>query len=105
MERHSRRQSADRQHQDYRDGGSREAAMTWPEPVRVGLLGGFRVWVGPRHVGDDRWRLRKARSLVKLLALSPGPPPRAGHGVVVAGTRSAVHLQQPPSGPPRRPPR
>ena len=47
-------------------------AMGGPGAVRIGLLGGFRVWVGPRLVGEDRWRLRKARSLVKLLALSPG---------------------------------
>jgi predicted ATPase/DNA-binding SARP family transcriptional activator/DNA-binding CsgD family transcriptional regulator len=45
--------------------------MGGPEAVRIGLFGGFRVWVGPRLVGEDGWRLRKARSLVKLLALSP----------------------------------
>ena len=43
-----------------------------PEVVRIELLGGFGVWVGPRVIGEDQWRLRKARSLVKLLALSPG---------------------------------
>ena len=46
--------------------------MGGPEAVRIGLFGGFRVWVGPRLVGEDGWRLRKARSLVKLLALSEG---------------------------------
>jgi predicted ATPase/DNA-binding SARP family transcriptional activator/DNA-binding CsgD family transcriptional regulator len=40
--------------------------------MRIKLLGGFRVWVGPRVIEEDAWRLRKARSLVKLLALSPG---------------------------------
>jgi len=36
------------------------------------LLGGFRVSVGNRSVGERAWRLRKAASLVKLLALAPG---------------------------------
>src|SRR5215218_8233888 len=40
--------------------------------VRVWLLGGFRVSVGPRAITQDAWRLRKAASLVKLLALAPG---------------------------------
>jgi len=38
----------------------------------VELLGGFRVSVGSRAVGEDGWRLRKARGLVALLALEPG---------------------------------
>lgn len=42
------------------------------EPVRVHLLGGFAVSVGGRPVADDAWRLRKAKGLVKLLALAPG---------------------------------
>jgi two-component SAPR family response regulator len=42
------------------------------EVVRIGLLGGFRLSVGPRLIEEDRWRLRKARSLLKLLALAPG---------------------------------
>ena len=42
------------------------------EVVRIGLLGGFRVWVGPRLIEEDQLRLRKARSLLKLLALAPG---------------------------------
>ncbi len=42
-----------------------------PEAVRVWLLGGFRVSVGSRKVGEGQWRLRKAASLIKLLALSP----------------------------------
>jgi predicted ATPase/DNA-binding SARP family transcriptional activator/DNA-binding CsgD family transcriptional regulator len=40
--------------------------------VRVWLLGGFRVSVGPRTIEQDQWRLRKAAALVKLLALSSG---------------------------------
>lgn len=42
-----------------------------PEAVRVWLLGGFRVSVGPRTIEKEVWRLRKAASLVKLLALAP----------------------------------
>jgi predicted ATPase/DNA-binding SARP family transcriptional activator/DNA-binding CsgD family transcriptional regulator len=43
-----------------------------PEAVRIRLLGGFGVSVGPRIVGEKEWRLRKAGSLIKLLALAPG---------------------------------
>jgi DNA-binding SARP family transcriptional activator len=49
----------------------REASKE-PEAVRVRLLGGFRVSVGDRSIGEDEWRLRKAAGLVKLLALEPG---------------------------------
>jgi DNA-binding SARP family transcriptional activator len=42
------------------------------EGVRVWLLGGLRISVGPRTIEQDRWRLRKAAALVKLLALTPG---------------------------------
>ena len=41
------------------------------EAVRIRLLGGFEVSVGTRIIGEDEWRLRKVRSLVKLLALTP----------------------------------
>ena len=40
--------------------------------LRVFLLGEFRVEVEGQIVGDSAWRLRKARSLVKILALAPG---------------------------------
>jgi predicted ATPase/DNA-binding SARP family transcriptional activator/DNA-binding CsgD family transcriptional regulator len=43
-----------------------------PEVIRIGLLGGFRVSVGSRAIEEGAWRLRKAASLVKLLALAPG---------------------------------
>ncbi|HWS80494.1 MAG TPA: hypothetical protein VN178_05665 [Rubrobacter sp.] len=43
-----------------------------PEAVRVWLLGGFRLSVGSRTIGEERWRRRKAPALVKLLALAPG---------------------------------
>ena len=38
--------------------------------VHVALLGGFSVTVNGQPV-PDRWRLRKAKTLVKLLALAP----------------------------------
>jgi predicted ATPase/DNA-binding SARP family transcriptional activator/DNA-binding CsgD family transcriptional regulator len=66
MDRRSRRTAVQQHHRS----APTEDATDRPEPVRIGLFGGFRVWVGPRLVGEDRWRLRKARSLVKLLALS-----------------------------------
>jgi predicted ATPase/DNA-binding SARP family transcriptional activator/DNA-binding CsgD family transcriptional regulator len=42
------------------------------DPLRIYLLGGFRVTVDSRTVDDRCWGRRKARSLVKLLALAPG---------------------------------
>ena len=42
------------------------------EELRIWMLGGFRVSVGPRVIEHDEWRLRKATSLLKLLALQPG---------------------------------
>ena len=39
--------------------------------MRVQLLGGFRVSVGPRTIEPSEWRLKKAAALVKLLALAP----------------------------------
>src|SRR5215207_9951441 len=43
-----------------------------PETLRIWLLGGFRVSVGSRSIEEQEWHLRKARSLLKVLALSPG---------------------------------
>src|SRR4051794_28240214 len=40
--------------------------------MRIGLLGGFSVQHDGTDVPETAWRLRKARSLVKLLALAPG---------------------------------
>src|SRR5437660_1184815 len=40
--------------------------------LRISLLGGFTVSARQGEVAEERWRLRKSRSLVKLLALSPG---------------------------------
>ena len=43
-----------------------------PGPVRIRLLGEFRVSVGSKTVEERDWRLRKPAALVKLLALAPG---------------------------------
>ena len=40
-------------------------------PVRIALLGGFTVSVDGIGV-SERWRLRKAKTIVKLVALAPG---------------------------------
>jgi predicted ATPase/DNA-binding SARP family transcriptional activator len=37
----------------------------------ISLLGAFSITVGGHVIPDDAWRLRKAKSLVKLLALAP----------------------------------
>ncbi|MEU1408808.1 BTAD domain-containing putative transcriptional regulator [Streptomyces sp. NPDC005728] len=42
------------------------------DEVRIRLLGGFAVAVADRPVAAGAWRLRKARSVLKLLCLSPG---------------------------------
>jgi DNA-binding SARP family transcriptional activator len=39
--------------------------------IQISLLGGFSVMIDGEPV-PDRWRLRKAKTLVKLLALAPG---------------------------------
>src|SRR5438128_9050049 len=40
--------------------------------VTIGLLGGFTADVDGVDVRPGAWRLKKARELVKLLALAPG---------------------------------
>ena len=40
-------------------------------PLHVRLLGGFSVATGDGVVEERAWRLRKAKTLVKLLALAP----------------------------------
>ncbi|MBI3967531.1 MAG: hypothetical protein HY329_17990 [Chloroflexi bacterium] len=42
------------------------------DDLRIQLLGGLQVRVGPRPVHESEWRLRKTKSLVKLLALACG---------------------------------
>jgi DNA-binding SARP family transcriptional activator len=56
------------------EGATRSGSPTGerPEAARVRLLGGFRVSVGSRTIEDGHWRLKKAASLVKVLALAPG---------------------------------
>jgi DNA-binding SARP family transcriptional activator len=39
--------------------------------LAIHLLGEFRVSVGPRTIAEREWTVRKAKSLVKLLALAP----------------------------------
>src|SRR5581483_6379618 len=39
--------------------------------LRIEMLGGFRVAARGRTVEESAWRLRKARALIKLLALTP----------------------------------
>src|SRR4051812_24781564 len=41
------------------------------KPVQIRLFGAFAVQVGDQVVPEGAWRLRKGKSLVKLLALSP----------------------------------
>ncbi|HEU5419800.1 MAG TPA: BTAD domain-containing putative transcriptional regulator [Streptosporangiaceae bacterium] len=53
------------------DHGSRRAAGR-TAPVEVRLLGGFGLRVNGQDVPTKTWRLRKARHVVALLALSPG---------------------------------
>src|SRR3954471_5789349 len=43
-----------------------------PPRVHMSLLGGFAVDVGATAIPDSSWRLRKSRSVLKLLALTPG---------------------------------
>lgn len=45
--------------------------ITGEEILRVSLFEGFEVSVASRVVAEEGWRLRKAASLVKLLALAP----------------------------------
>src|SRR5215218_10192340 len=42
------------------------------QTLRIWLLSGFRVSVGSRSIGDQVWHLRKAQSLLKVLALAEG---------------------------------
>ena len=40
-------------------------------PLRISLLGSFRIQLGPLTIEEGEWRLRKAASIIKLLALVP----------------------------------
>jgi predicted ATPase/DNA-binding SARP family transcriptional activator len=50
----------------------KRVALDSVQPLRIELLGHFRIAVGGRDVPEAAWRLRKGQSLVKLLALAPG---------------------------------
>src|SRR6266536_2318489 len=60
-----------RPHHTARSGRRREGA-TPPGNASVTLLGGFAATVDGEPVPETVWRLKKARELVKLLALAPG---------------------------------
>ena len=72
--------------------------------VRIWLLGGFRISVGSsRSIGEDEWRLKKAGSLLKLLALAPGHRmhreqaidllwPELGSGAASNNLHHALHI-------------
>ena len=73
-----------------------------PETVRVWLLSGFRVSVGPRRIEQSEWRLKKAAALVKLLALAAGHRlhreqvmdllwPHSGRKAASNSLRQAIH--------------
>jgi hypothetical protein len=52
------------------------------EVLCIGLLGVFSISVGDSVIADDAWRLRKAKTLIKLLALAPERRARvAGSGL------------------------
>lgn len=71
--------------------------------VRVWLLGGFRISVGRRDIREDAWRLRKAKTIVKVLALAPGHRlhrervldfllPNLGRRAAANNLRQALHV-------------
>ena len=45
--------------------------MLTPDALRIRLLGAFSISVGDSPVPDGVWRLRKGKSVVKMLALAP----------------------------------
>jgi DNA-binding SARP family transcriptional activator len=47
--------------------------------LRIRLLGGFEVVAGESVVAESAWRLRRAKSVLKLLALAPGDPRAPAH--------------------------
>jgi predicted ATPase/DNA-binding SARP family transcriptional activator len=53
-------------------GGKSRATSKPAQPLTVTLLGSFEVRVGDRLLESSVWRLQKARSLLKLLALAAG---------------------------------
>jgi DNA-binding SARP family transcriptional activator len=71
--------------------------------MRIQLLGGFRVSVGARTVGEDGWRLKRARRVVKRLALCTAHGlhrdmlverlwPESSPGSAANSLRQAIHV-------------
>lgn len=58
-----------------------QAASESPEGLRIQLLGDFQISVNSRAIANQDWPLRKARSLMQLLALAPGHQ-RSGEQVI-----------------------
>ena len=79
-----RRKTAER-----RDSGPARSHDAAPGLVRVWLLGRFEVRVGSLTIGEDGWRLRKAASLVKLLALAPDTDCTASRSWTSSGPTSS----------------
>jgi predicted ATPase len=50
---------------------STEGTSMGDEVLCIGLLGVFSISAGDSVIADDAWRLRKAKTLIKLLALAP----------------------------------
>src|SRR5512142_2980104 len=48
-----------------------DASFAQSDRLRITLLGGFHLCQGDETIGTEHFRLRKARDLVKLLALAP----------------------------------
>lgn len=68
------------------------------ELLSVRLLGAFSIALAGEPVGDERWRLRKAKTLLKLLALAPDRRLHADRAAEVlwpdrdrAATRNNLH--------------
>ena len=72
------------------------------DAMRAWMLGESRVSVGARTIVDEKWRLRKAAALVKILALAPGYRihreramdllwPHLGRGAAANNLRQAVY--------------
>jgi predicted ATPase/DNA-binding SARP family transcriptional activator len=59
-----------RQRESRRSPAKTELVTDGRRSLRVYLLGRFEVSVGARAIPEDQWRLRKAASVVKLLAMS-----------------------------------
>jgi hypothetical protein len=76
-----------------------------PEPVRIWLLGGFRVSVGSQTIEEGAWRLRKPAALVKLLALAPHHRLQREQimDLLWPDSRKEICLQQPATSCPHRP--